>query len=223
MGLLSGKPKIRLDEFCRDFYQRNILQAKIAGIDAALVFVDTLREMVADADASFILVESELFAHEITALRFEVFALAWLHQLGDKLVAAQTTFTKQYLEEEDRLDIWESMQPYNQAIAKASHHGVTSDTATGRARLLFLNRFRLDLFGKWHEQGFEPECVARGVNRLLSEVPWKDGVTRGYLMLTLCDRLGVEVNEEAQFQLIASIIGLYNGSREAIADVRITS
>jgi hypothetical protein len=42
-------------------------------------------------------------------------------------------------------------------------------------------------------------------------------------MLTLCDRLGCEVNKEAQFRLVAFIIGLYNGSREAIAEVKITS
>lgn len=47
--------------------------------------------------------------------------------------------------------------------------------------------------------------------------------TPGYLMLTLCDRLGCHLNEEAQFRLVATIVGLYNGAREALGEVKIES
>jgi hypothetical protein len=46
---------------------------------------------------------------EITVIRFEVFGLAWLHQKGDKRAAEQSEFTRRYLAEAGRTDIWEAM------------------------------------------------------------------------------------------------------------------
>jgi hypothetical protein len=224
MSLFSRKPKIRLDEFCRDFYDRNILHAIIGGRDAGSVFFETMRDSVTEADSSFSSIDWESFKFEMTALRFEVFALAWLNQVGEKLAVAQSIFTKSYLEAEDRSDIWEAMEPYNRAIARSSTHGCTPETPTGRGRIAFVDSFRFGLMKSWMKKNLDdPACAGRVINRMLTDDAWKQGVTRGYLMLTLCHRLGCEVNEEAQFRLTAFVIGLYNGSREAIADVKITS
>ena len=95
------------------------------------------------------------------------------------------------------------------------------DRRSGRARLIFVARVRMDMFTKWHDEGFDANCVARAANRLCAEDAWKTGITRTYLMIALCERLGCEVNQEAQFQLVATIIGFYRGAREAIGDVKI--
>ena len=46
----------------------------------------------------------------MTALRFEVFALAGLHQLGEKPAVAQSIYTKSYLEGEEKSDVLEAME-----------------------------------------------------------------------------------------------------------------
>lgn len=137
MSFFNRKPKVALDEFCHDFYDKNILHAVINGIDAGSLFLDTIRKSVADVDSSFASVNPQLFEAEMIVLRFEVFSLAWLHQLGDKRAAEQSAFTKRYLEEQERPDIWEAMEPYNRAIARSSTHGLTPDTAAADASYLY--------------------------------------------------------------------------------------
>lgn len=227
MKFFNRKPKVRLDVFCRDFYDNQILHRVIGGLSVidgmsvGEIYFDAVRGYVTEADSSFASVDLQMFAAEMVALRFEVFGLAWLHEVGDRHAAAQTEFTQRYLEEHGKLDIWESIEPYNQAVARSSTLGQKPDTPSGRAYLVFVDGMRIQMFEKWSEQGFDLKCVARTANRLSTEEAWKKNLTPGFLMLTLCDRLSCEVNEEAQFRLITTIIGLYNGTKEVLGEVKI--
>ena len=80
---------------------------------------------------------------------------------------------------------------------------------------------RVKLFDEWHKEGFEPKAVARAANRILAEAAWGKGVTAGLLMLTLCERLGCDANEQAQFRLIVVIQGLYAGVRDALKPIKV--
>jgi hypothetical protein len=221
MGLFSRKQRVRLDVFCGEFYDKNILTSVIAGMDVGAAYFETVKRSIAEVDGRFAAVDPKRFFSEVTLIRFEVFGLAWLHQLGDKHAAAQSAFTKSYLDERGRADLWDALEPYNQAIARSSTLGQTSETPAGWAHLAFTNSMRMQLFDQWHKQGFEPKAVARAANRLSTDVAWEKGLTAGFLMLSLCERLGCEVNEEAQFRLIAVIRGLYDGVREALKPIKV--
>jgi len=93
MGIFSKKQEVDLEEFCSDFYEKNILNPIIEGIDAGAVFVDTIKRNVVEVDDNFTKINSQKLADEIVLLRFELFALAWLHQFGDKLAIIQSDFT----------------------------------------------------------------------------------------------------------------------------------
>jgi hypothetical protein len=222
--IFSRKQDVVLEDFCHDFYEKNILNPVIEGVDAGAVFYDTARRAVVEADPDFVRIGVEKFAAEMTLLRFEMFALAWLHKFGDKLAVAQSAFTKIYLHEKKRNDIWNDSEPYNQAIARSSTAGYTPETASGRAYLGSRNQKLADLFGEYHKQGFEPESVARALNRLFTDVAWRRDVTANFLTFTLSDRLGFkpdEPNKEAQFRLTAMIHGFYDGARQSLDKVRI--
>jgi hypothetical protein len=221
MGLFSRKQKVRLEDFCRDFYDKNMLNPVIAGMNVGEAYFEAARGSVAEVDPRFKAVDTKTFVAEMTLIRFEIFGLAWLHELGDKHAAAQSAFTKRYLEGRNRTDIWDALEPYNQAIARSGTLGQNADTASGRAYLAFTDSMRMQLFNEWHKQGFEPKAVARAANRLATDVAWQKGLTAGSLMLTLCERLGCEVNEEAQFRLIAVIRGLYDGVRETLKPIKV--
>ena len=221
MGLFNRKQRIQLGAFCCDFFDRNVLNPIIAGVDASRIYADTVIRFVSEADATFAAVDCDRFHSELTLIRFEVFGLAWVHQFGDKNAAAQSAYTKAYLEQRDRADIWEGLAPYNQAIARSSTMGQKSDTPEGRAHLAFINKMRADLFGEWHKQGIEPDAVARAANRIPTDVSWEKGITAAFLMLTLCDHLGCQLNGEGEFRLIAVIQGLYDGARETMKEVKI--
>jgi len=222
-GLFHRKQKVQLEEFCREFYDENIFTSAIGSWDIAKTYAECVKNSISEVDRTFAAIDTELLHAEMTLIRFEVFSLAWLHQIGDKHAAAQNAFTKQYLESHNRAEIWDALEPYNQAIARSSTLGKTTETASGRAYLTSVDNKRMDMFERWYEQGIEPKVVARGANHLATEVAWKEGLTAGFLMLTLCQRLGCEVNDQGQSRLVAAIQVIYDESREALKRIRIQS
>ncbi len=225
MSLFRKKQEVNLEDFCRDFYEKYILNPMIGSIDAGTAASDSAKNLVAEVDQNFANVDSKTFAAEVVILRFELFALAWLHEFGDRLAVVQSDFTKDYLHEKKREDIWDDMESYNQAIARSSTLGRTTEKMADRVYLDVVNRKRMDLFGKFCEEGYDPTSIARPLNRLFTEDAWKRKVTVGLLMFALCDRLGLgsdfEPNEEAQFRFIVIINGFYDGARESLKNIKI--
>jgi hypothetical protein len=59
MGLFSRKPKVRLDEFCRAFYDTHFLHPKVAGINLALSLCETIKQSVTEVEPKFAAVETK--------------------------------------------------------------------------------------------------------------------------------------------------------------------
>jgi hypothetical protein len=218
MSRSQRHPRETVDKFCREFYDKNILQHIVSDTNFSALFSDMVREAVIQVDPYFTAVDPESFESEMKVLRFEMFSLAWLHEVGgeksgDQFVVAQSEFTRRYLEEKGRLDIWETMEPYNQAIAQSSALG------NKVIDLAQLDRERFLKCSHWYMQGIEPKCAIRAANRLFTEKAWERRITAGLLMAALCDQLRCEINKEARFRLMSVIIGLYEGSKTAIHEV----
>lgn len=176
-------------------------------------------------DDRFANINSSKFAVEMLALRFEAFSLAWVHKFGDKSAVEQTILTKQYLQEQKRDDIWEALEPYNQAVGRSIKHGKSAQNPLDRAFVAHVNQTRINLFKQFNENGHDPKCVARALNRLFSEKAWKSQAVQGFLMFALCDRLGFppdfKPNNEGQFRIIAIISGFYDGSMQAMEKIKL--
>lgn len=224
MGIFSKKQEVNLEDFCHDFYEKNILNPVIGGIDAGTVYIETIKKNIVEVDQNFANIDYQKFATEMMILRFELFALAWFHKFGDKLAVAQSIFTKHYLFEKKKGDIWNNSEPYNQAIARSSTAGRTSENPFDRMFLGSRNLKLANLFDEYNNQGLDPECIARALNRLSTDVVWKKDITANFLMLTFCDRLGFksdEPNKEAQLRLAAIIHGFYDGAKQVLGKVKI--
>ena len=100
-GFFNKRQEVNLDNFCRDFYEKNILNPIIQGIDAGTSYRDVVKRSIVEVDDNFANIDSQRFGEELVILRFELFALAWLHEFGEKLAVAQSTFTKHYLHEKN--------------------------------------------------------------------------------------------------------------------------
>jgi len=225
----NKKQKVNLDEFCRDFYENIILNPVIGGTDVSAVFYDTSRRSIVEADPSFANIDPKKFSAEIRILQFELFALAWMDKFGDKSAVAQSIFTNRYLHENERDDIWDAMESYNQAIAHSVTVGKNSNGRLSKAIEVgstgFIYRMRADLYDVYQKQGFDTKCVARAVNRILFGNAWKKGYTAYFLMLTLCDHLGFKPDEpsEAQMRLTFVIRMIYDGARQSLDKIKIKS
>jgi hypothetical protein len=231
VGLFTKKQEVTLDAFCRDFYDRNIMNPVLEGIDIVAGFVEVIKKNLVEVDQKLSSIDDKELAAEVILLRFEIFGLAWIHQFGDRLAVAQSVFTKNYLHENGRDDIWDNMEFYNQAIARSSTLKASNPKNPEYAFLTKVNKTRMDLFTKFHNEGHDPVAIARALNRLFTEDAWKSDNTRQLLMFGLYDHLGFGpncdeskwANEEAQFRLKGVIFGLYKGALEATEEIKIVN
>lgn len=227
MSLFTKKQAVRLDAFCRDFFERNIMNPVIEGIDAGAAIVEVIKDNIVEVDSKFSDVAIQTFASEYVLLRFELFGLAWVHQFDERSAVAQSEYTKNYLHEKERDDIWDNLEFYNQVIARSSTLGRTPTKGFDRVYLVKVNTTRMDLFSKFHDEGYDPTVVARALNRLFTKDAWKKDTTAELLMFGICDHLGfgpnceVYANQEAQFRFKAIIHGLYDGAIQALENIKI--
>jgi len=227
MSFFSRKQEMKLEDFCRDFYDTQILNPVIGKIDAGNVFSDVVKKNVVEVNPEFAKIDSQKLNEEIKVIRFELFALAWTHKfVSGKIVVAQSDFTKSYLREKDRNDIWVGMESYNNMIDSVTLHWLTN---LGKMNLSFNYNMREDLTKKNIEAAKElgvenDDCVARVNHRLWSENAWKQKLMLGPLVFTFCERIGInahDLNQEAQFRLAATIKGLYDGAEQSWDKVKI--
>ena len=238
MPLFESKPKLSIEDCCRQFYDSNIFQAIIHGIDGWSILLDTYFKSIAEVDQSFLSVDPTLFRNEMTALRMELFALAWSERFKerDKYTFPQSSFTRTYLEENGSLDIWGIMGAYNQAIAMSATmnaYGKPTPGGIGRAQVTFINGMRVNVAKNMYktyigdkamtkeDEDHQIECVNHVVNFIGAGIKREDSVVVKLLCSRLANRLGCDVNlkSEALFRLAAFIFGFYKGVEEYLKSV----
>ncbi len=218
MGLFSRKPQVRLETFCTNFFNESILSRP----DLVKTYAGVVKSSVLAKSPSFGSVSDDLFLREMMVLRFETFALAILHQCGEKVAQHESRFTKHFLEQRDRGDFWKDMLEYNKAVSDATYSEFDPRTSWGELKQLKIAHSRLDACTPWLAAGFEMETIARVGNRSHSEKSWKLVVGGYHLAMRLTERLGCNISDEGLFVLAASIHGMYRGAKDAINEVRIT-
>jgi hypothetical protein len=242
MGLFSRKPKVSIEEFCRHFYDTNIFNTFIGGIDANLEWWQNAYNSIIEVDKSFKAVDFNKFQDEVTALRMELFGLAWQEKFkSERYTVPQSLFTRLYLQGIDKTQIWDVMGEYNQKIAMCAT--MTEDGkqigevggGSGRAKAVGINKSRADMADRWIDTNIKDktnitgedeaslECVGRAVNRIGVDIKRFDCITVRQLSGRLVVRLDCDayINAEAAFRLSALIFGLHEGAKEAIKDIDI--
>jgi hypothetical protein len=239
MGFLSRKPKISIEEFCQQFYASQIFHPTIAGEDVWAGFLGIAFKSVVEVDQSFAVIDPTVFKREMTALRIELFGLAWGHKFKqERFTIPQSIYTRQYLERNRKLKIWDIMGEYNQAIAQSTTMTETGEQVEGRiarARGTSLNLSRAKMFDRWAEANIGDlsaptkkekilaNCVARVANRIGADIKRSDCILVKRLAARLADRLGCDINLgfEALLRLGAVIFGLYEGAMKATKSVNL--
>lgn len=235
MSFFDSKPKISVQECCRQFYDKGIFHSIVAGTDVWSIMLDTDFKSIAEADQSFLSVDRTLFRNEMTALRMEMFAFALgcSKKFGiEKYTVPLSIFTRQYLEENGRLDIWDIMAEYNLAISRSAVMDANLKQYP-EARVTLVNDLRMRNCFKWIDninanrtvpiEKNDPilKCVARVANRSGADTEREDDVAVKSMAIKLAYRLGCDPNlkSEALFKLFAIIFGFYQGTEEYLKSV----
>jgi hypothetical protein len=231
---LDSRPKFRIEDCCRQFYDENIFGETTVGTDAWSGLLGSHFESVAKADQSFSSVDKELFRNEMTALRMILFAFALgdsKNSNGDEFAIPASFFTRSYLEKKGRLDIFDIMSAHNRAIARSAIMDANLQKYSGKsgnALIINVNDLRSRKALKWadiyvndraiplQEQKNKISCINMVANRLGADIEREDGVAVKSLCAELATRLrdGENLNSEAMSKLSAIILDFYRGATE---------
>lgn len=224
MGIFKKKSKVEIDGFCRDFYGKCYLEPEISGINVGSIFCETSMKSITEVDSTFAEIDSNKFSDEITVLQFELFALAWLHKFGNRRALTQSIFTKHYLDDNKRIDIWENTTEYNKAISRS----VIASKRNDESYINFMNISKADLADEYIKIVQEEylDCIGRVCNRIFSEKAWKDTISANFLSFIFCERIGFKLDEnnpvsEAQQRITFIIRSIYDGASQAFDNIKI--
>ena len=229
------KTRVTVEEFCRQFYDSMVFHAIIAGEDFSNLHSDACYKTIVEADKAFECVDRSVFIQEMNAIRLEMFALAWRDKFKkEKYTIPQSIFTRKYLEQDGKLELWDIMGEYNRAVTDS-----TTMTANGERmgdkQVDKANLARFDMWENWceanikdkdnltEEEEISAKSVARVANRIGADVSRNDCILVKRLGTRLADRLGCSSNlsTQALFRLTAVIYGLYQGAIEALKDINL--
>jgi hypothetical protein len=231
---MKRKPNISVEECCKEFYDKNIFHAIIAGIDGWSMLLGTRLKFVTEADTSFSSIDPDLFRQEMTAVRMEVFALAFARKVKrEDLMQVQSFFTWCYLEENGKLDIWDIMGEYNKIIALSAVTDTDGHQMSNK-HVMKINMLRAEAMKKWvktnvnnpdswtDDENKQAICGGRVIMRLGADIKREDFVAPKMLACKLADRLGrpfEHVKDEAIVRLWFIIRGFYEGAEEYLKSI----
>ncbi|MBU1089840.1 hypothetical protein KKF38_03550 [Patescibacteria group bacterium] len=238
MSFFSKKREVCLEDFCRDFYENLIFGQKIKEL------AKEAKDAIVKVDDAFAVVDLQKLTYEFTIIGFELFAVAWAHHFEDSLVS-QSIFTKKYLTEKKKDDIWDGMKKYYLAVQSSKTYDVSAiknisiakdwvEYCDKEKKILSKNGIILS------ESVLEN--VYRSSWRRKSKKAWKTGATIFGIRLALCERLGLAegddsthfgrftfddsninfgINTNAQFRLSAFINWLYDEAEQSLSKIEI--
>jgi hypothetical protein len=226
MSIFKLKKEVNLESFCRDYYEITIMDLSIHGIDIGESYFDNVKSSLLETEEIISNITSNTLASEITPLWFELFALAWMHKFPGKFDLNQSVFTKRYLHEKQRDDIWANMEVYNNAV-----DGATLDWLfnLGTVNSNFWLRAREELAAsnirEAKKMNFKiDESIHRVNKRLCSENAWNEKYILNILIRLLIEKLNiipVESNQESIDHFSEIINKFYDGALKSMEEIKI--
>ncbi len=237
MGFFTSKEEVKLEYFCRDFYDKNILDGTMHGVDVNTTYYKGFQDFIREAFPGFVSVDFERLKEEFTILRFELFTLAWLHSFGEEMSVSQSVFTMHFLEERNKQDIWKRMQRYSGAIATGVRKSICASENDNKKldsdRFNFITSYlskkmNLNKNDFSDEEKKYTEAINRVSGLIKSEKGWKDYSILYYLSFTMLRNLGFtddkiqEILDGKPLGHIMNVINsFYNGAKESWKDIKI--
>jgi hypothetical protein len=186
--------------------------------DEWATFSGTVAKLVNDMRSMFIGIDRELLCRELTALGLEIFSIAYARKVKvDLLSWRQSGFTRDYLEERGKLDIWEIMAEYNQVIGQSGMAGQDGDRvgdARDKMYRKWLKSIKKDRPLADEEKVVADDCVNRAANLIGAEMKQVDCVLAESLAARLMERLGqgIGLKRETLHKVAAIIFDFYRGA-----------
>ncbi|PIY97113.1 MAG: hypothetical protein COY66_01240 [Candidatus Kerfeldbacteria bacterium CG_4_10_14_0_8_um_filter_42_10] len=218
------KKKVSIEDFCQDFYDNHIFSST----DGKDYYSSILSQFITEkVELIAINVDKQKLINELIALQIELLGLACTHKyVSGEIVIHQNFFTKSYLIENGKNEIWNSMYDYNDIIDIATLDWLTT---LGKVNIVFNHNMRKDLVEKNIEDvkklGLKDDEVVERINKQVwSENAWRQNFMQNSLGRTFWSHLGLELNkldEKTSSFLAALPIRLYKEAQQYLKQVKI--
>lgn len=211
MGLLTRKRSVKLEEFCREYYETYVYN--LSGAEkrkTTNIIYDGTLNSIQEADSELLTVRTDLFYAVMDLLRIELFALAWIHKFGEKSAIKQGSFTKKYLYEKNKENIWRALQPFDEAVKEASLAVYNPEKSWARTTELTIIKVRADQWTKAVKDGYDSEAAERALGRSATDQIWKGPFIPRYLVVIICKSLSHDLNDECQQRMTDIIRDFYS-------------
>lgn len=205
MGILRRSAGTSLSEFCKTYYCANLLPFSWDDGNKLAVQADRVSKALKQADEAIELGEPLLFLAEIMALRYEVFALAWVHTKGESRAAEQSEVTRRFLNADGWSGTWDDMEDYNLSIGEFAAKGSPV------------------IVSPYASQNIDEIALKRALNRLSTEAAWTAGVIPELMAETFFRRLEISVNKWALAEMKGVILFCYRADVECLTSSHINS
>jgi hypothetical protein len=218
MELYKGTPRLNVDECCKEFYDRNIFSVVAESPDEWSTFLGTVSRSVNEINSLFSGVDQNLLRREVTALGLEIFSIAYARKVKvDDLSWRQNRFTRGYLEERGRLDIWNIMSEYNQVVAQSGMDEQGKDkvsTSCDKMYRKWAKATKKERKLAKEEELLPDDYVVRAANLIGAEMKQADCITAERLAAKLAERLGqgTRLKEETLHKGSEIVFGFYRGA-----------
>lgn len=229
MGLFTSKKEVKLEDFCREFYNM-IISSKIGDVDMGVshtrAYAEVVKNLLTKEDDYFNNIDIQKMVEEFILLRFELFALVCTHKFvnGDKLLKIGD-FTKHFLQEKGMDNIWDNFKKYNELVATGTLSWMSK---LDGYELVYNSTLKNNLIKENAEisnaLGINEDVILRENNRLLSENAWKQKIIPFVLINHFCKELNIDVNSikpSSKVNLGSVIMGFYDGAKDALKEVKI--
>ncbi|MHC4488583.1 MAG: hypothetical protein ACYSW7_05315 [Planctomycetota bacterium] len=219
MGIFSKKETVDLRDFCRNVYDKMLMNQ----VD----YANSTKKILSDIDKVFSSLDNAKLTNHLLPLQFELFALGWTHKFQHGIiVVSQSAFTKQYLNEKQRDDIWADMEEYNKCIHSATLNWLTG---LGKVNLAFnynmIKNLSANNIKDAQEAGIITDDIIQRVNnRVWSENSCKQKLFWGAFLVTFCMRLDINWNELSQDKrdaVMEYLLGNYYGAKQLLKNIKI--
>ena len=225
MSFFSRKKEVKIEDFCRDFYENITFYPRTDKIVDMETYAEIIKGMAIQLDSKFADVDIQKLKDELAALRFELFALAFTHKfVSNKTIIAQSIFTKHYLQEREKNDILDGMDSYNRTIKIATVNWLDG---LGKINLPYNHRMMNSLCEEnakiIKEMGIgadEMDDILKKVNnRTWSENSWRYKFILSYLQLNLYKNLNINpetLNDEVLAHIATTIKCFYDEAKKSL-------
>ncbi len=235
MGLFGKKQKVTTEEFCKKWYDEGIFNPMLGLSENYMqIYCEQALKSLIEVDKSFLSINKDEFTREMTAIRIELFGLAWGQLVKkDKFIMEQALFTKNYLINNNRHDIYDILIEYNNAVAKSTtrdkdfkEKSDLQNALSNKARMdrysELATKLNLSSASKTNEDANLFECIGRIGNRTgVEEIRHLYSPVVAFLGIQLRMRLGLpsDIQTDALGRLSAIIFGFYKGAKESIEKI----